>query len=82
MSYAHAKSKTAAASLKPLNRSAAPAEVSDAQKQVIAERARTVKQHIPEALDLIKALYNEGLVDGLRCLSSVTVYEEVNHGSV
>lgn len=81
MSYASAKSKIASASLKPLN-AAPPRPLSDDEKQLIADRARLAKAHIPEALDFIKALHAEGLVDGLRCLSSVTVFEEVNHGSV
>lgn len=79
--YAGAKSKAAAPSLNPLNQKAAQAELSDAQKAVIAERARLVKKHIPEAMAFIKALHAEGLVDGLRCIASVTVFEEVNHGT-
>lgn len=56
-------------------------ELSDAEKEAIAGRVRLVKEHIPEAMAFIKALHAEGLVDGLRCIASVTVFEEVNHGA-
>lgn len=72
MSYASAKGKTAHfAAEKPKP----PPELSDAEKEAIAGRVRLVKEHMPEALDFIKALHQEGLVDGLRCVASVTVFE-------
>lgn len=55
--------------------------LSDAEKEVIAERVRVVKAHIPEAFEFMKALHAEGLVDGMRCLASVTVFDEVDHGA-
>jgi uncharacterized surface protein with fasciclin (FAS1) repeats len=72
VSYASAKGKTPhfeAQKRKP------PPELSDAEKAAIAERVRLVKTHLPEAMDFIKALHAEGLVDGLRCVQSVTVFE-------
>lgn len=72
MSYASAKGKTphfAAEKRKP------PPELSDEDKAAIAERVRLVKAHLPEAMDFVKALHAEGLVDGLRCVQSVTVFE-------
>lgn len=80
MSYASVKGKAAAGPLKPLNQ-APPPELSDAEKEVIAERVRLMKAHIPEALDFVKALHAEGMVDGLRCIQSVTVFEGDDHGS-
>jgi uncharacterized protein involved in copper resistance len=77
VSYASAKGKTAhiaAEERRP------PPELSDEQKAAIAERARLVKQHIPEMMDFVRALHAEGMVDGLRCIESVTVFEEVDHG--
>lgn len=77
MSYASAKGKTphlAAEKRKP------PPELSDAEKEAIAGRARLAKAHIPEALDFVKKLHAEGLVDGLRCIVSVTVFEGNEHG--
>lgn len=80
MNYASAKGRAASGSLKPLN-VLPPPPLSDDEKAVIAERVRLVKQHIPEALDFVKALHAEGMVDGLRCIESVTVFEGVDHGS-
>ncbi len=80
MSYASAKGKMASASLKPLNRRP-PSELSDDEKALIAERVRLVKQHIPEAMDFVKKLHELDMVDGLRCIQSVTVFEGVNHES-
>ncbi len=77
MSYASAKGKTphfVVEKLKPLP------ELSDAEKEEIAGRVRLVKEHLPEAMDFIKALHAEELVDGLRCLASVTVFERNEHG--
>ena len=77
MSYASAKGKTphfAAEKRKP------PPELSDAEKEAIAGRVRMARAHIPEALDFIKALHAEEMVDGLRCLVSVTVFEREEHG--
>ncbi|MDD2664363.1 MAG: hypothetical protein PHD19_11485 [Dechloromonas sp.] len=79
MSYASAKGR-APGSLKTLNQTPAP-PLSDAEKAVIADRARAVKEHLPEAWDFMKALHAEGMVDGMRCLVSVTVFEGEDHGS-
>jgi hypothetical protein len=78
MSYASAKGKAAHF---PVDKRKPPPELSDEQKAAIAERARLVKQHIPEMMDFVKALHAEGMVDGLRCIESVTVFEEVDHGA-
>jgi len=72
MSYASAKGKTphfAAEKRSP------PPELSDEAKAAIAERVRLVKAHLPEAMEFVKKLHAEGLVDGLRCIQSVTVFE-------
>lgn len=78
MSYASAKGKVvrvAPVATKP------PPPLSDAEKAVIAERVRLVKAHIPEAMDFVKSLHELGMVDGLRCIQSVTVFEGNDHGS-
>lgn len=80
VTYAGAKGKTTNLVMSP-ERSAALPDLSDEQKAVIAERVRLVKQHIPEAFEFMKALHAEGMVDGMRCLASVTVFEGVNHGA-
>lgn len=77
MSYASAKGKTphlVAEKRKPLP------ELSDAEKEVIAERARLVKEHLPECWELMKFWQAEGTIDGMRCLASVTVFERNEHG--
>lgn len=77
MSYASAKGKAphfVAEKRKPLP------ELSDAEKEAISGRVRLVKAHIPEAMDFVKKLHAEGLVDGLRCIVSVTVFEGEKHG--
>lgn len=79
VSYASAKGRAASASLKPQTRP--PPELTDEQKAEVAERVRLVKQHMPEAMDFVKSLHAEGLVDGLRCIQSVTVFEGDDHGS-
>ncbi len=81
MSYANASGRGGNPRSAPANPRSAPAELSDEEKAVIAERVRQVKQHIPEAMDFVKSLHAEGLVDGLRCIQSVTVFEGVDHGS-
>lgn len=55
--------------------------LSDAEKEAVAGRVLLVKAHLPEGFEFIKALHAEGLVDGLRCLVSVTVFDEVDHGA-
>lgn len=82
VTYAGVKSKTPYP-LAPLPRAGEGkvSELSDGEKAVIAERVRQVKEHIPEAFEFMKALYAEGLVDGMRCLASVTVFDEVDHGA-
>jgi len=54
--------------------------LSELEKDAIAGRVRLVKAHMPEAFEFLKALHAEGLVDGLRGLVSVTVFEGVDHG--
>lgn len=80
MSYASAKGKAAIPVTLP-KRTAPVRELSDEEMEAVAARVRLVKQHMPEAFEFMKALHAEGLVDGMRCLSSVTVFEEVNHGA-
>lgn len=77
MSYASAKGRAVA---RMSASSTPPPPLSDAEKALIAERARQVKADIPEAMDFIKALHAEGMVEGLRCIQSVTVYPGSNHG--
>ena len=72
MSYASAKGKTPHFSVEKRQ---SPPALSDAEKEAIAGRVRLVKTHLPEAMDFVKALHAEGLVDGLRCVQSVTVFE-------
>lgn len=77
MSYASTKGKTphfVAEKRKP------PPELSDEEKAEIAERVRVVKAEIPEALDFVKKMHELGMVDGLRCIASVTVFERDEHG--
>ena len=78
MSYASAKGK--AVRVDPVA-TKPPPPLSDEEKAVIAERARLVKAHIPEAMDFVKSLHELGMVDGLRCIQSVTVFEGNDHGS-
>ncbi len=79
--YAGAKSKGNPLPASPLSGGGVVRPLSDDEKAVIAERVRLVKQHIPEAFEFMKALHAEGMVDGMRCLASVTVFEGVNHGA-
>lgn len=76
MSYASAKGK--AMRQPPVKYQ--PPPLSDEEKAVVAERVQLVKAHLPGALDLIRALHAEGMVDGLRCIQSVTVFEGDEHG--
>lgn len=78
MSYATAKGRFPAAE-QPV-RQAAVKELTDEQMAEVAGRVRLVKEHIPEAWDFVKALHAEGLVDGMRCVESVTVFEGKNDG--
>lgn len=78
--YAGAKGRFDFGNNLPSTVAVAP-ELSDEAKAAIAERVRQVKQHIPEAFESMKALHAEGMVDGMRCLVSVTVFDEVNHGA-
>lgn len=80
MSYAGAKGKAGGGSLKPPPRTPPPA-LSDDEKAAIAERVRLIKAHLPAAMDFVKELHEEGMVDGLRCIVSVTVFEGGDHGS-
>lgn len=79
MSYASAKGRTAPL-FEEKNRKPLPA-LSDEEKEVIAEKARLVKQFMPEFWDSMKVLQAEGMIDGMRCIESVTVFERVDHGS-
>lgn len=79
-SYAGTKGKTVSPSLKPSTAKALPA-LSDAEMEAIAGRVRLVKQHMPEAFDFMKELHAEGLIDGMRGLVSVTVFEGDGHGN-
>jgi hypothetical protein len=72
LSYASAKGKTARFAQE---KRIPPLGLSEAQKEAIAGRVRQVKEHIPEALDFVRDLHGEGLVDGLRCIVAVTVCE-------
>ena len=78
MSYASAKGRTPR-QIAPI-KSTPPADLSDEEKAVIADRVRQVKAHIPEAWDFMKDLHEAGLVDGMRCILSVTVFEGDEHG--
>lgn len=75
MSYASAKGRQANVRSLAANVRTSPPDLSDDQKAAIAERVRLVKTHLPEAMDFVKKLHAEGLVDGLRCIQSVTVFE-------
>lgn len=59
----------------------APPALSDAEKLVIAQRVNLVKEHIPEAMDFIKDMHAFGMVDGLRCITSVTTPDGVTYGN-
>lgn len=78
MSYASAKGKTAHFTVEKRK---PPPELSDCEKAEIARRVRLMKQYIPEALDFVRAMHAEGMVDGLRCIKIVYVFEGVDHGS-
>ena len=79
MSYASAKGR-ASPHFAEKNRKP-PRPLSDDEKAEIAERARKLKTHMPEVLDCVKKMHEIGLVDGLRCIQSVTVFEGNDHGS-
>lgn len=53
-----------------------PPPLSEAEKEAIAGRVALVKEHMPEVMDFIKAAHAAGMVDGLRCIESVTVFGE------
>lgn len=78
MSYASSKGR-GSASLKPLNRAPLP-ELSDAEKEAVAAKARLVKEHMPDCWEFMKSLQAEGMIDGMRCIESVTVFEGKDHG--
>lgn len=59
----------------------APPPLSEAEKLAIAQRVNLVKKHIPEAMDFIKDLHALGMVDGLRCITSVTTPDGVKYGN-
>ena len=79
-SYAGAKGKSNPLPASPFSGGGARRELSDAEKEAVAGLARKVKEHIPEAWDFMKALSSEGLIDGMRCIASVTVFEGDDHG--
>ena len=80
MSYASAKGKMAPASLKPLNRKPQP-ELSDDEKEVIAERIRLIKTHIPEAWEDLKKFNAAGMIDGYRCAVYARLLKREDHES-
>jgi hypothetical protein len=79
--YAGAKGRPISSPSLPLKGREEKAELSDDEKAVIAERVRLVKKHMPDAWAFMKALSAEGMIDGMRSLASVTVFEGVNHGA-
>ena len=76
-SYAAVKGRSAL----PKKVNGQPAEISDEEKEAIAGRVRLVKQHMPEVMDEITAFHAAGMIDGLRCAVSVTVFEKDDHGT-
>jgi len=80
VSYASVKGKAAIA-VTPPKRSTPLPELSDEEMEAVADRVRLVKRHMPEAWELMKALSAEGMIDGMRSLASVTVFEGDGDGT-
>lgn len=80
MSYASVKGKAPIPVTLPKRSTPLP-ELSDEEMEAVADRVRLVKRVMPEAFEFMKALHEEGLVDGMRCLSSVTVFEGDGDGT-
>lgn len=79
MSYASAKGKIVS-SLKPTNQKPLP-ELSDEEKEVVADRIRFIKEKMPDCWEFLKDLNENNCIDGMRCVLSVRLLEEVDHGS-
>ncbi len=79
--YAGAKGKSGFGPNLPSTVGKALPELSDEEKEAIAERVRLVQKHMPDAWEFMKALKAEGMIDGMRSIASVTVFEGVNHGA-
>lgn len=82
MSATYAGAKGKAVVQPALSRRATPLpKLSAEEMEAVAGRVRLVKQYMPDAFEFMKALHAEGLVDGMRCLSSVTVFEGDGDGT-
>lgn len=79
-SYAEAKGRAPSASLKPLNQPP-PHELSDAEREQVAENIAFVKAHLPELVPFVKDLHAEGLIDGWRAVRHCRLLKGVEHGA-
>ena len=69
MSYANVKGRfNGTARVVPVTSRPTPDELTAEEKERIAGNREFVKQHMPELIDLIKALHAEGLIDGWRAV--------------
>lgn len=73
MSYASAKGRSVQRPAAPTRRE--PAPLSEAEQQRIAETRAMVVEHMPEAVQFIKDLHAEGLIDGWRNVTRCTLLD-------
>jgi len=78
MSYASAKGKTAHV---PAEKRKPPPELSDEEKELVADRIRFIKEKMPDCWEFLKDLNENNCIDGMRCVLSVRLLEGVDHGS-
>ena len=74
MSYAQAKGRAPASAVVWTRASVAPID-SQAEHDRIAANYSLVKQHMPEIVPFIKGLHAVGLIDGLRAIRNVQVFQ-------
>lgn len=74
--YAHARGRTLNLPLpdKPEPERKPPPPLSSAEQARVAQNRRLVHEHMPEMLPIIKELVEEGLIDGWRNVTKVTIF--------
>lgn len=76
-SYAAQKGRAA-----PVAKAAAPAPampLTDAEQQRVAETRAAVVEHMPEAVQFIKDLHAEGMIDGWRNVVRCSLLDDAGH---
>lgn len=73
MSYAAAKGRSIQTPAPTAKR--APKPLSEEEQQRVAENRAMVLQHMPEAVQFIKELHAEGLIDGWRNVTRCTLLD-------